>query len=533
MRLGVYRHRGFQGDRLLMLSMVGILCFLPCLARNKERVKHLGSTGKGSSGLFNLYVPDTLRRGEASLGFSGIHLNREPGALEFTLFPLSLAVGLDDRVEIFTSWEANRRVNARAIKTFKLGSDSPVSPAVLQNSTATAAYFNDAPFLDVGFGSGAGELWTGLKFNVLSESRGSPFGLAWQPVVKLPLSQSRSRLLRGLTNGSIEAGYDFLFSKEVGEGLLVANYGYLFTESSQGIDLQHRLNYGIGYERPLGSPHVRVLLELLGSRFFGGRSGLANPKSPLDFYSGLRFSPAHWISISAAYGANFNQIDPSLPIYQIPSASRNGFFLQVAFHRKVNRPPSVQCNPLDILVREGETVVIRVAIADPDDDLLSLTWTASAGAISRRNTAVVFDSSGLEEGRYVVTAEVGDGRQTSSCSSIIRVEKEERRPEIVCEKRDSSVRQGESVTLRLRVSDPNHDPLTYSWKIGGTVVASDQPELVFGSVGRSPGVHSATVMATDSDGMEASCSFRVTVQAETTDLEIRSLSPLISRNSVK
>lgn len=414
-------------NQLLTFLVIGLLLTGTSLARGKEKIKRLTPTGKGSTGLFNLYVADTLRQGEVSIGLNSIHFNREPGDLDFTLFPVSITVGLHDRVESFIFWEAHRRVNADAIKVNKVAPGGAIVPARLRNPVGTVAYFNDAPFMDVGFGSAPGELWTGVKFNLLSERRGDPFGVALQPIIKFPLSEDRTRLLRGLTNGAIEAGYDIILSKDLGGGTLTGNYGHLFAEDSKGIDLQNRLNYGLGYEKPIGTGKVQVILELVGSLFFGERTGIANPKSPLDFYSGLRFSPSRWISISAAYNANFRYIDQKLPIYGIQSTDRSGWFAQVVFHRKTNQPPTVECVPTSAVVRQGDSVTIRALIADPDDDLLSMTWRASAGAISQRDSLVVFDSTGVKPGRYSVRAEISDGEHIATCSTYITVVTVEKR----------------------------------------------------------------------------------------------------------
>ena len=128
-------------------------------------------------------------------------------------------MGLHDRVEFFVSWEAHRKVNADAIRVDKIAPGAPIVPARLDNNLGTVGFFNDAPFLDVGSGKGSGELWIGTKFNLLSELQGAPLGLAIQPVIKVPLSDSRSRLLQGLTNGALEAGFDLILDSEHDVGL--------------------------------------------------------------------------------------------------------------------------------------------------------------------------------------------------------------------------------------------------------------------------------------------------------------------------
>ena len=413
--------------RFLTLSTLALSFITSGVAQDKEKIKQLVPSAQGSTGLFNLYLADTLRRGEVSLGLNITRFNREPGDLDFTLFPVSITLGLHDRVEFFVAWETHRRVNGNAIRVNKVGPGDPIVPARLNNSMGSVGFFNDSPFLDVGSGQGSGELRSGLKFNLLSEVRGNPLSLAIQPIIKFPLSQSRARLLQGLTNGTLEAGYDLILSKNVAHGgTITGNYGHLFAGDSQGIRLQHRMNYGLGFEMPIGAGKVRTIGELVGSRFFGERTQGANPKSPVDLYLGLRVSLARWISVSGAYNLNFNTINGDLPIYDIPSTGRSGWFLQVTFQRKINRAPSIRCHPNRVVIEQGDSTTIQAIIADSDDSFLSLIWRASAGRISQQGTRVLFDSTGLQVGEYTVTAEIGDGDHTASCSTDITVENRSR-----------------------------------------------------------------------------------------------------------
>ena len=196
--------------------IVALFLIASAAGQDKEQIKQLAVTTQGSTGLFNLYLARTLRRGEISFGLNFSHFHREPGDLDFTLYPVSVTVGVHDRAEILLSWQAQRRVHADAIQVNKLLPGSLLVPARLENGET--AFFNDAPFLDVGFASGPGELRTGVKLNLFSEGRELPFSMAIQSIIKLPLSKHRSRLVRGLTNGSVETGYDLILSKNLPRG---------------------------------------------------------------------------------------------------------------------------------------------------------------------------------------------------------------------------------------------------------------------------------------------------------------------------
>lgn len=399
----------------LMIALLLIAC---AAAQNKEQVKQLAVTTQGSTGLFNLFLARTLRPGEVSIGLNFFHFHRDPGDLDFTLFPVSLTVGVHDRAEIFLSWEAQRRVNADAIQVNKLVPGSPLVPARLENGET--AFFNDAPFLDLGFGSGPGELRTGVKLNLFSEGRAYPVSMAIQLLIKFPLSDSRSRLIRGLTNGSVETGYDLILSKSLPRGgIFTFQNGYLFASDSQTVE--HRFNYGVGYQIPVGTGKVQNIGELVGSVFLDKEAPGANPKSPLDLYFGLRIWPSRHLSLSAAYNAALRRLSSNSSPFGIQSTGRSGWFFQLSYHRKINRPPSIRCLPQETVLREGDRTTIQAVIEDLDDSQLSLTWTTNGGTISQRGILAVFDSTGLEADQYRVTAEVADADSTASCSTKITV----------------------------------------------------------------------------------------------------------------
>ena len=398
--------------------MIALLLITCAAAQDKEQVKQLAVTTQGSTGLFNLFLARTLRPGEVSFGLNFSHFHREPGDLDFTLFPVSLTVGVHDRAEIFLSWEAQRRVNGDAIQVNKLVPGSLLVPARLENGET--AFFNDAPFLDVGFGSGPGELRTGVKFNLFSEGRSFPFSMAIQLLTKLPLSDRRSRLVRGLTNGSIETGYDLILSKNLPRGgILTFQNGYLFASESPTVE--HRFNYGVGYQLPVGTGKIQNIGELVGSVFLDKETPGANPKSPLDLYIGLRIWPLRHLSLSAAYNATLRRLSSNSSPFGSQETGRSGWFFQLSVHRKINRSPTIRCLPQEAVLREGDRSTIRAVIEDLDDSQLSLTWAANGGSISQRGILATFDSTGLEANEYRVTAEVADTDSTASCSTKIIV----------------------------------------------------------------------------------------------------------------
>ena len=135
-----------------------VLCLLPSFGfSQKSKVKQLTPTINGSTGLFHVPVADTLRQGEFSFSAKGNKFNREPGDIDITRFPVSFTAGLHDRIELFVSYEVHKRVHADGISVNTIAPGAKLFPTTL--SSGQTGYFNDTPFMDVGFGDGAGDVW--------------------------------------------------------------------------------------------------------------------------------------------------------------------------------------------------------------------------------------------------------------------------------------------------------------------------------------------------------------------------------------
>ncbi len=511
-----------------------LLMATPALAQNKEKIKQQTPTVKGVTGLFNIPNADSLREGEFSFGFNANKFNREPGDLSVTVFPVTFTLGLTDRVEFFASYELHKRVHSAGNVPGRIQPGAPLIPSALPNG-GRVSYYNDTPFMDLGFGSGPGDLTAGFKFNLLSERRGNSFGLALQPIGRFSINNDRVNLAQGLTPGLNDYGFDAIFSKDIRAAQVTATGGLMFAEDfadiTRRIERQNRINWGVGLDVPLGTKKVHFLGEVVGSVFYGDRTtqyllpnpffdangifqalgvAFANPRSPLDVYAGLRFFPARWIAVSAAYDFYVNRLNTTGT--GLEPTDRHGWYGQVVLQRKINRPPTAACSASADSVVQGGSVTITADVDDPDDDVLNVDWKSSAGQLSSQGDySVAFDTTGLAPGSYTVVANVSDGDNVASCSVDVTVLKDKKPPTVVCDPSSTSVTEGQSTTLQARASDPNGDALTYKWTVDGQDVPNDSPSFQFGSTGKTLGAHTVRVTVTDVDGMSASCDFTVTI----------------------
>ncbi len=392
-----------------MLAALGFVMLLPdtAAAAGRSRIKQLRPTWKGSTGLFNLATPETLRAGEFSLGLHHARLPGLTGQARIAHFPVSFTMGLRDYLEGFLSWQARMWPGSNPV-------------GVLTESRVPGNSLNLSTPADFPSGPISGDLWAGLKLNLSSPSHGHPTRLALQPKVRVSTSGGFSTTFPELTPPGPGLGLDVLLSHRISALLrLTVNGGFLYSGDEPESTPGHQFDYGLGLDFPLGRDSVLVA-ELAGARFGGSRFD-----APLELHLGMRFLSRRWFQLSAGYSLSLKQAAPVR--LGAPDAGRHGWTAQLVIQRKINRPPVIRCRPERQTVKSGESAKIRVHAMDPDDDVLSIAWIASGGTVSLQGDSARFDSTGLDEGVYTISAELSDSENTSACEVEIRVERELRR----------------------------------------------------------------------------------------------------------
>lgn len=484
----------------------------------KGRIKWLQPSLQGTTGLFNTFSAEGLRKGEFSLQLGVSNYDRDPGDLDITDFPVAFTVGLADRLEWSLGWIAQRRVDADNIRVFQTPPWGPVRPTRLAVAGSPIGYYNQTPFLDVPFGAGVSDLFSSVKFNLMSEQRGQPFGVAIRANVKVPSSRHQPSLTSGRTTGVMDGGVEFLASKYVGPATVMLNTGVQGVGEHTGLlELQNEYRYGAGVA--VGTHPIQAIFEVNGTVWFGdkGRSDLSNPRSPVDLTAGLRFLPGKLISLGVAY--RYNARTWPGETFGARSTDRSGFLATLAINRKINRPPTVECTVDNTTIQQRGHATVKVRVNDPDDSQVSITWRSTGGHLIGKGESVTFETGNLLEtapGRYAVRAEVSDGTSTATCSVDVVVEKLKIAPTVTCDPTTQTVKMGETASVRVTASDENPgdtEKLTYVWEVDGQRVAEAGTTFGFGTTGKTPGRHVVRVTATDPDGLTATCESAIEVSA--------------------
>jgi outer membrane protein OmpA-like peptidoglycan-associated protein len=109
---------------------------------------------------------------------------------------------------------------------------------------------------------------------------------------------------------------------------------------------------------------------------------------------------------------------------------------------------------------------------------------------------------------------VDDGKGgTASCSADIKVEEKPNRPPVAsCSADRSPITVGERTGITTTASDPDGDPLSYSYTTSGGQINGSGPKVEFDSTGLQPGMYTVKCAVSDGRGGTAEGSTMVEVK---------------------
>jgi outer membrane protein OmpA-like peptidoglycan-associated protein len=192
-----------------------------------------------------------------------------------------------------------------------------------------------------------------------------------------------------------------------------------------------------------------------------------------------------------------------------------------------HQPPVAACsaNPTSVFAGSGDTVAIHVNASSPQNDPLTYSYAATGGAVDGTGPDARWNSAGLDAGSYTVTAKVDDGKGgTASCAADVRVEaRPNRPPTATLSVERSPILPGERTGITCNGSDPDGDPLTYSYSASGGQVTGTGSSAQFDATGLQPGTYTVKCTVNDGRGGTADASGNVEVKEppQVHELEMR------------
>jgi outer membrane protein OmpA-like peptidoglycan-associated protein len=482
----------------------------------------------GLNGLFTLESGEALPAKSVTVGAGVNKFSRNPGSITVLETQVGLGVGLSKRWSVFVEFDPNRHIHSGLQDRLSLNTPvfcpqvgTTIYRAISCNPGGAAAYVEDFPFANRNTG-GVGDITTGVKFNVLSQGRGNPFGFSLRTDFIIPTVTGLSSLLDNTTQtgqfkwnilGAVTRSFGNLL-----EGTLNVGYTVVRNPHSGGVELLQEANQfhaGVGFLM-FPRSRIQVITEYNGLIFTGSHTPntLFGARDPVDATYGLRLYPLNWLAMDIGYRYAINQL---------ASNDRHGFVIRLGTTYlkpppppPVNHPPTAACSASasSVYVGSGDTVNVSVNASDPDNDPLNYAYTASGGTIEGAGPQVRWNSAGLVVGSYTVTARVDDGRGgVASCAVDIRVEPKPNRPPVMACKADrASVISGERVRISANATDPDNDPLNYAWRTNGGQIVGSGDSVQLDTTGLAPGSYTVTGRVDDGRGGAADCNVDVRVE---------------------
>ncbi|MEO6334026.1 MAG: hypothetical protein ABIO91_03510 [Pyrinomonadaceae bacterium] len=305
------------------------------------------------------------------------------------------------------------------------------------------------------------------------------------------------------------------------------------------LDRGDELNAGIGVDFPVNK-YFQPIFEITSKRYIGGRTPNAFENNPIDGIAGLRIFPKRWFGFGFAYryhaneqdAESFSEDDPfnstiavicppiqganctprtvvtnftGIPPGFQPSQDPHGYIIQFFAGRRNKRQAEIinqfanvnsvtlsdttitlGCRP-GYVPREGTTcndsssISVATSASDPENDVLTYSYTVSGGRIVGTGANVSWDVGGLAPGTYTVTAAVDDGcglcgkTQTQTitiaeCDCVVQCSC----PSLTVTGPAGVTERGGTMTFTANTSGGSAQNITYNWSVSSGTIDSGQ-----------------------------------------------------------
>jgi outer membrane protein OmpA-like peptidoglycan-associated protein len=410
------------------------------------------TTFLGDTGLWYVPTAEILPARKWSLSAYRVNFDDTQGFTDVSNWPVTVAFGVRDRVELFGSFVVVNRIDRDVRPLFLASASSPQLGAnrqaggfVPQNPLARAAWS----------GNNVGDLWVGAKFNLASQWRQQPAAFAIRALVKAPTGDTDS----GAGTGKADFALDAIASREWNGRVELSGYGgFIVRGEPDAVEATNGFRWGAGAAFP-SRKGLRFTAEIDGEAYTHGalttkvlllgEDGSFAPagfeyemKSPLNVNLGLTwqhrggfFAGAGW-----TWRANMRSRDEFLPAFTNGAGDKMDIVGRIGYHPGVrvyapppptlpppppaapaNRPPMVRARCQPCTVNVGGSSTASATAQDPDGDALTYIWSAPSGSLTSASAAQTPWTAPMTEGPVPVTVTVNDGKG-GSASDVVTIQ---------------------------------------------------------------------------------------------------------------
>jgi outer membrane protein OmpA-like peptidoglycan-associated protein len=356
----------------------------------------------------------------------------------------SFAFGIRGRAELFGAFLFDTRV------------DRDLRPLFI-NDQKVGGIIDRNPQVHEGWtGDNVGDLYVGVKYNLLSAFRQDPMAVALRGAVKIPTGDEEA----GVTTGKTDFLVDLVASRETAnERLEYSGYvGYEFRGKPDGTDNapSGAFRWGGGIAVPSRTP-LRGIFELEGLVPSSSSVTLTEPiitcvdcgAPPLvsdiqkltRLTAGATYQHRSGFFLGAGLSWNFGTEDRSnFNTDDDQSGDFVDWQFRVGYHPGVpryvpppppapppappppapaNRPPVVEARCEPCVIEVGKAVTVTADAKDPDGDNLTYQWTAPTGKFQNPADRQTTWTAPQQEGTVPATVTVNDGRGGTASDQVM------------------------------------------------------------------------------------------------------------------
>jgi outer membrane protein OmpA-like peptidoglycan-associated protein len=415
-----------------------------------EPTRPATTTVSGTTGIWYVPTAEVLPARRWSMSLYRTNLDYGQGFTDVSTFPVTFAVGIANRAELFGSWSLATRIDRDARPLF-------FSPAN-DDAAANGGIVVDHPGVrEAWTGNKLGDFWLGGKINLMAAST-SPAAVGVRAMVKLPVGDDEA----GVSSGKTDFAVDGIVSAYGPVAELSGYGGFIVRGSPDGYELTNGLRWGIGAGFPqrynLG---FRFHAELYGEKYFDdtvtapssliGEDGSIAPAStrvqgPVVGAVGLTWSAPNGFFVGGTVNWNFamdSRDEAGIGALSTPKDDK-GFEVRLGFHPGArdrrprpepvapaptpaptpapapapNRPPTVKasCDPCNVEV--GRTSLLTADAQDPDGDPLTYQWVCKGGTLTTPTARQTPWTAPNTPGQIPCTVTVSDGRGGTATANV-------------------------------------------------------------------------------------------------------------------
>jgi outer membrane protein OmpA-like peptidoglycan-associated protein len=491
----------------------------------------------GTLGLFTLETGDTLPKHGFAFSAFGNKFGRMPGSVTLFQVGIDATYGITDNLNVYATFDPYGHVHVGCPGQLSLRSlplANTCAPVTFGNSVpgsffpvvagSAPGYVEDYPFAANNTG-GIGNITLGIKYALMNQHQGAPVSFSVRNDLIISTRTDENKLLANGTQGSPLSDLVSVAVSRQWSNIITGtfNFGYMFVRAPRDnqsnilFDMANQLKTGAGillFPESRFQPMMEYSAVVFDSAPGSPADTTLGARDPIDGIWGIRMYPWKNIGIDLGYRYMLNLRN---------SSDRSGFVVKLGtayWPEKappVNHPPTMTCTADKTMVYadSNDAVAITCTATDPDNDPLTYTWSSTSGKVDGSGPQVRWLSNGVPVGSSTITAKVDDGRGGSAASTVsVSVEtKPNHPPTITCFADRPTVFAGEKVHIKCNASDPDGDPLTYTWRANGGNLVGNGPAADFDTTGLTPGSYAITTRVEDGRGGAADATTPVEVKA--------------------